>query len=140
MSDHALILDYIVRGPKAIEPKSDTEVDDSGSSVLEYLRGAAECLALTAKRASPIDRKCKSDDDVGEMERSTKRRRSTSDRVGPGKEQPSLPETLESERAQILLMENEPAVERACQLIAKFRFSHEHIGDSQVRSIRSIHP
>ena len=134
MSDHALILDYIVRGPKAIEPNDtagvSTVVEDS--SVLDYLRGAAECLALTAKKAVLVSGG--NGDDVGEMERSTKRRRRSSDRVG----QPSLPDMLlESGRAQMLLMEDEPAVERACQLISKFRFSHEHVGDSKVTS---VHP
>ena len=136
MSDHALIFDYIVRGPRAIEPNDTAGVSTvaEDSSVLDYLRGAAECLALTAKRASPISGR--DGDDVGEMERSTKRRRRSSDRVGQ-QQQPSLPDTLlESGRAHILLMEaDDPAVERACQLISKFGFSHEHVGDSKVRSV-----
>ena len=111
MSDSALVLAYIAKGNEALTTAGDTDVK-------AYLAAASELLTLKAKaKPSPAPA---GDHDIEEDVR-TKRPRTK----GPGG---AADEMLR--RTVNLLLEDDPAVDRACQLIAERRFGHEHVGDS----------
>ena len=118
----ALVLAYLAKGSEALVPPAATA---SADEVRKYLLAAHDLLhlkalprAAKAKKAADSDPGSASDDGSP-----AKRRRS----LGPADD---ADEVLK--RTVQLLLVPDPAVDRACQLIAEHRFGHEHVGDSQL--------
>ena len=151
-ADLNLLFAYIANGPDAVI-KAAAEAQQPVSEVAQYLAGAAELLALQGKkRQKPADdnpdggskapgssgaegTREGEEEDLDDMD--LKRLRLGSGhyagrgRGGRGAGASSSQAAVLHRTVQLLL-EDDPAVERACQLIVKHRFSHEHVGDSQL--------
>ena len=151
-ADLNLLFAYIANGPDAVI-KTAKEAQQPVSEVAQYLAGAAELLALQGKKLQkPADDNPEGgskapgssgaegtregeEEDLDDMD--LKRLRLGSGhyagrgRGGRGAGASSSQAAVLHRTVQLLL-EDDPAVERACQLIVKHRFSHEHVGDSQL--------